>query len=400
MTRIDSSLASWKLVKCQDVIDVRDGTHDTPAKVQYGIPLITSKNLTANGLDFTEVTYISEKDYQSIEKRSAVDDGDILFAMIGTIGTPVIVKKDRQFSIKNVALFKLDKSLYYPPFFKELLNSPNIKSQLARNTRGGNQKFVSLSVLRGMIVPLPPLEEQKRIAEILDRAESLRAMRRQSIEQLNTLPEAIFLKMFGDPVKNPKNLSVEPLGDFLLFMTSGGRGWAQFYAQSGSRFIRSLDVQMNYIGDEDIAFVAPPDNAEARRTRVKTGDVLLTITGSRIGRVAAVPDELEKSYVSQHVAILRTDPNRISPMFLAFFLSLSTGGQRQIAKYQYGQTKPGLNFEQIKRFQIPLPSINLQQQFTQRVEAIEKLKTTHQESLTELDALFASLQHRAFRGEL
>jgi type I restriction enzyme, S subunit len=265
---------------------------------------------------------------------------------------------------------------------------------------GGAQPNISQEIIKRTEIFLPPLEEQKRIAEILDRAESLRAMRRRSIEQLNTLPEAIFLKMFGDPVKNPKNLSVEPLGDFLLFMTSGGRGWAQFYAQSGSRFIRSLDVQMNYIGDEDIAFVAPPDNAEARRTRVKTGDVLLTITGSRIGRVAAVPDELEKSYISQHVAILRTDPNRISPMFLAFFLSLSTGGQRQIAKYQYGQTKPGLNFEQIKRFQIPLPSINLQQEFVQRVEAIEKLKTTHQKSLTELDALFASLQHRAFRGEL
>ena len=110
--------STWCWVRCQDIIDVRDGTHDTPTKTNFGIPLITSKNLTPEGLDFSNITYISEEDHQSIEKRSAVDDGDVLFAMIGTIGNPVIVKKERRFSIKNIALFKLNKSLYYPPFFK------------------------------------------------------------------------------------------------------------------------------------------------------------------------------------------------------------------------------------------------------------------------------------------
>src|SRR5215467_3024267 len=107
MIDIQSIPSTWKTVLCQDVIDVRDGTHDTPAQVGEGIPLITSKNLRPEGIDFRDVTYISEADYLEIEKRSGVDDGDVLFGMIGTIGNPVVVRKDRRFSIKNVALFKL-----------------------------------------------------------------------------------------------------------------------------------------------------------------------------------------------------------------------------------------------------------------------------------------------------
>ena len=203
--------------------------------------------------------------------------------------------------------------------------------------------------------------------------------------------------MFGDVTETSGYCF---LGEHLEFLTSGGRGWAEFYSPSGSRFIRSFDVQMNCISDDDIAYVSPPDNAEAKRTRVEPGDVLLTITGSRIGRVASVPKDFGPAYISQHVAILRLDQSKLLPEFLSFFLSLGAGGQRQIAKAQYGQTKPGLNFDQIRAFRVPVPSIESQQLFSERVANITKLKELSQRSLTELDALFVCLQHRAFQGEL
>ena len=156
---------------------------------------------------------------------------------------------------------------------------------------------------------------------------------------------------------------------------------------------------MNYISNTDAVFVDAPDNAEAQRTRVKAGDVLLTITGSRIGRVAPVPKEVEPAYISQHVAILRLDTKVLLPIFLSFFLSLP-GGQRQIARAQYGQTKPGLNFEQIKRFQIPVPPIAEQERFCQQVAEVARVNDILNASRDNLDAVFASLQHRAFRGEL
>jgi type I restriction enzyme S subunit len=132
---------------------------------------------------------------------------------------------------------------------------------------------------------------------------------------------------------------------------------------------------------------------------VALGDVLLTITGSRIGRVASVPDELAGSYISQHVAILRPKAS-ILPVFLSFYLSLEEGGQRQIAKMQYGRTKPGLNFEQIRAFSIPVPARQLQEQFVKRCREVDKLVDLQRTQQSKLDALFCTLQHRAFGGEL
>ena len=147
-------------------------------------------------------------------------------------------------------------------------------------------------------VSLPSLPEQRRIAGQLEEAHRLRRTRRYALELTDTFLPAAFLALFGDPRTNPMSFPVVGLGDFLSFVTSGSRGWADYYAPEGSRFIRSLDVRMNRISDEDAAFVKPPIGAEANRTRVRPADVLLTITGSRIGRVALVPEKLSGSYIT------------------------------------------------------------------------------------------------------
>ena len=153
---------SWRWVKAQSYIDVRDGTHDTPKYVKDGIPLITSKNISSGNLDFTNIQFISRKDHSLISLRSKVDKGDILFAMIGSIGNPVIVDKDIEFSIKNVALFKpLESNKQVIKFVYYYLVM--IQTHLRNNSRGGNQPFVSLAILRNIFIPIPPKEEQLRI---------------------------------------------------------------------------------------------------------------------------------------------------------------------------------------------------------------------------------------------
>lgn len=154
--------SSWKWVRLSEVMDVRDGTHDSPKYIETGIPLVTSKNISGGGLDFSNVKYISREDADKINERSNVDTGDILFAMIGSIGNPVIVNKDREFCVKNVALFKnYDKSkmcIEYVYWF--LYREQYIMKKVAS---GGVQSFISLKVFRNYLFPLPPLEEQKRI---------------------------------------------------------------------------------------------------------------------------------------------------------------------------------------------------------------------------------------------
>lgn len=158
---------SWKWCRLSDIIDVRDGTHDSPKYVPMGIPLVTSKNLSNGTIDYGNVKYITQEDADKINARSMVDDDDILFAMIGSIGNPVLVKKDREFCIKNMALFKkfadTDISMQYMYWFFFYA-----QYKLKKEASGGVQSFISLSRFREYLVPLPPYEEQIRIANKIE----------------------------------------------------------------------------------------------------------------------------------------------------------------------------------------------------------------------------------------
>ena len=157
--------SNWKWTIFDQIIDVRDGTHESPKYIEYSdYPLITSKNLTKNGLNFENANYLSKEDYDSINVRSFVDDGDILFAMIGSIGNPVLVNKTRNFAIKNVALFKCSKNV----FNKYLLYYLKSQGDMSNKTKGGVQKFVSLKILRNYLIPIPPIEQQKKIVEKIE----------------------------------------------------------------------------------------------------------------------------------------------------------------------------------------------------------------------------------------
>lgn len=157
----------WTASRLGVFYDVRDGTHDTPKYVDVGYPLITSKNLSSGRLTFDDVKFISKKDHQQISERSLVERNDVLLAMIGSIGNPVIVDTDRAFSIKNVALFKhYDSSGSDPNFLCLFLqNAAGVMRNLAA---GGLQPFVSLGFLRNYPIALPPLAEQHRIVAKVD----------------------------------------------------------------------------------------------------------------------------------------------------------------------------------------------------------------------------------------
>lgn len=157
----------WIGSRLGEIYDVRDGTHDTPKYIDSGYPLVTSKNLSSGKLSFDDIKFISEQDHRQISERSLVEKDDILLAMIGSIGNPVIVDTDREFSIKNVALFKYyDKSDAHPGFLRIYLkHAANKMQELAA---GGLQPFVSLGFLRSYPFALPPLSEQHRIVAKVD----------------------------------------------------------------------------------------------------------------------------------------------------------------------------------------------------------------------------------------
>ena len=163
----------WEWVRLQEIFDVRDGTHDTPKYIKEGIPLVTSRCFSNGEIDFSLAQNISINDHKEIQKRSNVEKQDILFSMIGgNLGNMVMVKTDKEFSIKNVALFKYySKKLTSPYYLKLFLE--HLANGIQLKAAGGAQPFVTLNFLRNHIFLLPPLAEQKRIVEKVNKLMSI-----------------------------------------------------------------------------------------------------------------------------------------------------------------------------------------------------------------------------------
>src|SRR5690554_1037582 len=141
----------WEVVKINDFIDVKDGTHDSPKPKKTGYPLITSKNLLESGLDFENANLISEEDYTNINKRSLVETGDILFSMIGSIGVVYKVEETNiNFAIKNVALYKTSQKQEYRNYVLQYLKSYDMLRYMGNVISGSIQKFIGLGSLRNM----------------------------------------------------------------------------------------------------------------------------------------------------------------------------------------------------------------------------------------------------------
>ena len=157
---------NWVWARLTECLDVRDGTHDSPKYCNKGYPLVTSKNLKETGIDFSSCKLISLKDYEAINKRSKVDDNDILFAMIGTIGNPILYHGEAQFSIKNMALFKHIGAFIDMEYAYWFLKFAQL--DIKKKASGGVQNFVSLTFLRKYLIPLPPLPEQQRIVACVE----------------------------------------------------------------------------------------------------------------------------------------------------------------------------------------------------------------------------------------
>ena len=190
----------WEEKSLGKVYDTRDGTHDSPKYQNEGFALVTSKNLKKDAVTFDNIKYISKEDYAKINARSKVDKGDVLFAMIGTIGSPVVVEIEPNFAIKNVALFKIPKS-QDSYFLKYYLDSKFVIDKMMREANGTTQKFVGLGYLRNFKIYLPSLSEQKSIVTKLDalstETKKLEAIYKTKLNHLEELKKSILKKAFN-----------------------------------------------------------------------------------------------------------------------------------------------------------------------------------------------------------
>lgn len=262
--------------------------------------------------------------------------------------------------------------------------------------RGATFKEISKSIVEKIEIPLPPLDEQRRIAAVLDKISDLIAKRRTQLDKLDELVKARFVEMFGDPVTNPHGYPVHQLSDYIVFLTSGSRGWSQYFSDKGKYFITIKNVKNCLIVLDDVQHIIPPDNAEAIRTKVQEGDLLISITAD-LGRTGVVTKEIANhgAYINQHLACIRLNSKAVLPLYVACFMESDAGKVQFQAKNQ-NAVKAGLNFNSIKTLHLVVPPIENQSSFITFFEQIDKLKLTIRQSLDKLDILKKTLMQEYF----
>ena len=243
---------------------------------------------------------------------------------------------------------------------------------------------------------LPPLEEQRRIATTLDKVSDLIAKRRAQLDKLDLLVKARFVEMFGDPVTNPYGYPVHQLSDYIEFLTSGSRGWAQYFSDEGEYFITIKNVKNCRITLNDVQHIVPPDNAEAKRTKVQEGDLLISITAD-LGRTGVVTKEIADhgAYINQHLTCIRLNQKEVLPLYVAYYME-SDAGKGQFQAKNQSAVKAGLNFNSINTLRLMVPPKEQQGSFIDFVERTGKSKLTIQRSLDKLEILKKALMQQYF----
>lgn len=373
-------------IKLNDICDVRDGTHDSPQYVTEGFPLVTSKNIIDGKIDISNVNYISEEDYIAINKRSHVDDGDILMPMIGTIGRPVIVKKQFDFAIKNVALIKFhEDSKITPSYVRYVLDSNLFKRYVERENRGGTQKFIALGKIRNFEVPLISLDKQNEITSILDNISLTIKKRNEQLAQLDELIKSRFVELFGYPVSNNMEWDTKTMGDVAPAI--------QYKGDYGDEvWLLNLDMVEAHTGKVINYNIVEMSEVGNSTGTFDTSNVLYSKLRPYLNKVV-IPDRI--GYATSELVPLQPIKGILNREYLAYMLR-SNEFVNMITEKVAGAKMPRVSMKDFRSFLVPLPPIELQSQFAVFVQQVDKLKVEVQKSLDETQVLFDSLMQEYF----
>ena len=318
--------------------------------------------------------------------------GDVLVArMPDPLGRACIFPGDPKPSVTavDVCIIRPDAKEQNALWLMHCLNAPTCRSQIRGFASGTTRARISRSNFGKIKIPLPPLAEQQRIAEVLDMAEALRAKRRTALAQLDTLSQSLFLDLFGNPATNTKEWPRKSLKALGKVSTGGTPPSAKDGMFNGPiPFVTPGDLER----DDPVKRSLTTAGAEESVT-VRAGAALVCCIGATIGKMAKAR---ECSAFNQQInAVEWTDEvdDSYGLAVLRFF-------KPTIVAWGASTTLPILKKSAFEKIEVPVPPLPLQREFARRIEAVEKLKTAHRVSVAELIALFAAIQHRAFRGEL
>ncbi|WP_168162341.1 restriction endonuclease subunit S [Acidovorax sp. KKS102] len=363
------------------------------------IPWITGADLVGP-VARSARSFITEEAITS-SATNKVPAGTVLLVTRTSVGKVAIAGTELCFSQDITALLP-DSAKLDAGYLVHFLRTK--EEHFSRYARGATIKGITRQVVADLVIPLPPLQEQRRIAAILDQAETLRTQRRTALALLDSLTQSLFLDMFGDPVANPKgwpkvpltqtcaspdDIRCGPFGTQLLrseFKTEGVPLWG----------IKNVNAKFEIPTHE---FVDEQTANRLSHYSIEPLDIVMTRKGT-VGNCAVYPTSFPSGVMHSDLLRLRVSSKVCLSTFLSHQLHHSQDVERQLTLISGGAVMPGINVSRLKELLVFLPPLPLQQTFATRIASIEALKDTHRRALAALDALFASLQQRAFAGAL
>lgn len=339
--------------------------------------------------------------------KQIVEPGDVLLSkIVPHIRRSWVVgeNRNRRIIASGEWIVFRDKRIY-PEYLRQVLvgNPFHVQFMSTVSGVGGSLLRARPAHVSKIRIPLPPLPEQHRIAEVLDCAEAIRAKRRRALAKLDILAQSVFFDMFGDPATNskgwPESLTLGEVAEIVSGVTKGRN--LDGKTTRMVPYLAVANVQDRALDLSAIKSIEATED-EIQRYRLKPNDLLLTEGGDpdKLGRGTLWNDELPECIHQNHIFRVRLTSDKVSPLFLNWLVGGQRGKRYFLRSAKQTTGIASINMTQLRGFSLLLPPIILQHEFARRVAVVDKLKAAHRASLTEMDALFATLQYRAFQGEL
>jgi type I restriction enzyme S subunit len=383
-----------KFVKLGNIVKISSGGTPLTSKSEYynngNIPWVKTGDLKVRHL-----INIPDKITQlGLENSSAklFPINTVLIAMYGaTIGACSILKTEAASNQACAALLPNDEIDHEFLYFYLL----SIRGELVKKGVGGGQPNISATILKSVDIPIFNFEDQIHIATILSKVETLIKQRKESIALLDEFLKSTFLKMFGDPFKNPMNWEVKKFGDVIDNIIYG-TSTPPVYENEGIPFIRATNIKKGRVSDKSMLFISEFEAQKIEKCKLDLGDMIIVRSGANTGDAASIPLKYKGSYGAFDLII------KINPISSLFYNELinSEYGRTIIKPLTQRAAQPHINSEQIKNLNFYYPPYELQTKFAYIIEKTETIKTQYQQSLKELEGLFGSLSQKAFKGEL
>lgn len=387
------------MARLEDVcIQITDGSHNPPTSVEKSKYLmISSKNIDDDCITLNNPRYLSKEDFDTENKRTNIEPGDLLMTIVGTIGRVAIMPNSftKICVQRSVAVLKPKSDIVYNRFLMYYLQS--MRPYLERESRGVAQKGIYLKQIGSLTIFLPPLDEQRKIAAVLDKVSDLIAKRRQQLDKLDMLVKARFVEMFGDFVYDRNRWQICEIGDVADTIDPQPSHRTPPISSDGVPYIgiAECNYKTHFIDFDKARKVGQNVLMEhLERYSLSEGDFIIGKIGT-IGKPFFIPAK-QNYTLSANTVLIKPIKDKIVPQFLfAIFQSEYMG--RIIDAEKKSTSQPAFGIQKVRRIEIPMPPMALQEQFAAFGVQVDKLKLAIQRSCEELETLKKALMQKYFK---